>query len=191
MGLRAGTGRGKPGASQIPGGGRRGSGPSSREVEAVTEGLGCRNRGGRRPRAQAKDWKGELPAGNGNRWMGRIVDAQLRLPPSLCQHPHPAFMAPQPQGPRGGGDSDHLPLPQWGAMYASRQVGRSRTPVCRYVQLPVAGGVCLEGCVCCGCVGGVYVCVCLLVPRLCLPMLISVSGPLFVDTGLWPGGLCV
>lgn len=36
---------------------------------------------------------------------------------------------------------------------------------------------------CCGCVGGVYVCMCLPDARLCLPMPIYVSGPLFVDMG--------
>lgn len=57
------------------------------------------------------------------------------LSPASLPCPHDT---PQPQGPRWGGESDHLPLPQWGAMLASRprhnslSVGMSSSvqPVC-------------------------------------------------------------
>lgn len=72
-------------------------------------------------------------------------------------------------------------------MYASRpghnSLSSSVQPIC----------VCLSGGLCVPWVCRVFmsVCVCLPVPRLCLPMMIYVSGPLFVGTGLWPGGVCV
>lgn len=126
MGLRAETGRGKPGASQILEeeegdlGHHRGRWRLSlRDRDA---GIGV-DRG---PGAQAEDWKGKLPAGNGNGWLGSIVDAQLRVPPtplpesSPCPHDIPSVRARE-----GVGILTISPFPSG---VQCTQVGRSRTP---------------------------------------------------------------
>lgn len=66
-----------------------------------------------------KDWK-RGKAGSGDRWMGGILDTQLRVSPILPSASPPCPHKIPPYSPRWEGESDHLPFPQWGAMYASR-----------------------------------------------------------------------
>lgn len=103
---------------------------------------------------------------------GVIVDAQLRVLPPFLQHPCSALMTPSSlKAQEGVGSLDCFPF---SSGLQCTQVGPGITPCLLLCPVPCSLFVCLEVCVCCGCVR----CLCLFmsISRLCLPTSIYVSS---------------
>lgn len=124
-----------------------------REREASLRGQGT-GRGVDRSWGQAKNWKGR-------KWGMEIFGwCYCRCPTQSAPTLSPAFLpcphdTLRPQGPRGGGESDCFPFSNG---VQCTQVGPGITPCLVVCPVPCSLFVCLEICVCCGCVR----CLCLL-----------------------------